>query len=94
MAMQIADRLESGKVHVNEPTVADEAYAPFGGVRNSGNGGRLGGPAANIEAFNQTQWVTVRPTIAPYPFSTPDAAATASSSSDARRWHGRQRTRT
>ncbi|MDQ1673154.1 MAG: benzaldehyde dehydrogenase [Frankiaceae bacterium] len=68
MAMQIADRLESGKVHINEQTVADEANAPFGGVKDSGNGGRLGGAAANIEAFTETQWVTVRPSIAPYPF--------------------------
>src|SRR3954469_21004438 len=56
MAMQIADGLESGKVHINEQTVADEAYAPFGSVKDSGNGGRLGGPAPNIEAFTETQW--------------------------------------
>lgn len=68
MAMQIADRLESGKVHINEQTVADEVYAPFGGVKNSGNGGRIGGAEANIEAFTETQWLTVRSSIAPYPF--------------------------
>jgi benzaldehyde dehydrogenase (NAD) len=67
-AMRIADRVESGKVHINEQTVDDEANAPFGGVKDSGNGGRLGGATANIEAFTETQWLTVRPDIAPYPF--------------------------
>lgn len=68
MAMRIADRLETGKVHINEQTVADEANAPFGGMKASGNGGRLGGAQANIESFTETQWLTVRPEIAPYPF--------------------------
>jgi benzaldehyde dehydrogenase (NAD) len=40
---------------------------PFGGVGASGNGSRFGG-AANIEAFTDTQWLTVRAEIAPYPF--------------------------
>lgn len=68
MAMGIADRLHTGKVHINEQTVADEANAPFGGMKHSGNGGRLGGAQANIESFTETQWLTVRPEIAPYPF--------------------------
>ena len=67
-AMKIADRLKSGKIHINEQTVSDEANAPFGGVGDSGTGSRLGGAAANIEAFTETQWLTVRPEIAPYPF--------------------------
>lgn len=67
-AMKIADRLESGKVHINEQTVSDEANSPFGGVKDSGNGGRIGGPAANMEAFTELQWLTMRPEIAPYPF--------------------------
>ncbi|QVT81775.1 Benzaldehyde dehydrogenase [NAD(+)] [Nocardioides aquaticus] len=67
-AMKIADRVRSGKVHINEQTVSDEANAPFGGVGASGTGSRFGGAAANIEAFTETQWLTVRPDIAPYPF--------------------------
>lgn len=67
-AMKIADRIDSGKIHINEQTISDEANAPFGGVKNSGNGSRVGGPQANIESFTETQWVTVRPDIAPYPF--------------------------
>ncbi|GAB3556014.1 benzaldehyde dehydrogenase [Spelaeicoccus albus] len=67
-AMEVADRVESGKVHINEQTVSDEANAPFGGVGASGTGSRFGGAAANIDAFTEIQWLTVRPTIAEYPF--------------------------
>jgi len=67
-AMKIADAVPSGIVHINEQTVADEANAPFGGVGASGTGSRFGGAAANIEAFTETQWLTLRPDIAPYPF--------------------------
>lgn len=33
----------------------------------SGTGARFGG-AANLDAFTETRWVTVRGDIAPYPF--------------------------
>lgn len=67
-AMKIADRIRSGIIHINEQTVSDEANAPFGGTSFSGNGSRIGGARANLDAFTETQWVTVRPEIAPYPF--------------------------
>ncbi|MGM7671246.1 benzaldehyde dehydrogenase [Microbacterium sp. A93] len=67
-AMRLADMVHSGKVHINEQTVSDESNAPFGGVGASGTGSRFGGYAANIEAFTETQWLTMRPEIAPYPF--------------------------
>ena len=67
-AMEIADAVPSGIVHINEQTVADEPNIPFGGVGASGNGSRFGGAEANIEAFTEVQWLTVRPDIAPYPF--------------------------
>jgi benzaldehyde dehydrogenase (NAD) len=67
-AMRIADAVECGKVHINEQTVADEANAPFGGMGASGTGSRFGGAQPNIEAFTETQWLTVRSDIAPYPF--------------------------
>ncbi|MEU0489294.1 benzaldehyde dehydrogenase [Nocardiopsis sp. NPDC006139] len=67
-AMRIADRIDTGKLHINEHTVADEANAPFGGWRDSGTGSRFGGAQANIEAFTETQWLTVRPDIPGYPF--------------------------
>ena len=67
-AMKIADRIHSGIIHINEQTVGDEANIPFGGVGASGTGSRFGGAEANIEAFTETQWLTVRSDIAPYPF--------------------------
>lgn len=67
-AVGVADRVEVGKVHINEQTVSDEPQAPFGGFKDSGNGTRIGGHAANIESFTETQWLTVRPDIAECPF--------------------------
>jgi benzaldehyde dehydrogenase (NAD) len=68
MAMAIADAIPSGIIHINEQTVADEANAPFGGIAASGTGSRFGGSRANIDAFTETQWLTVRAAIASYPF--------------------------
>lgn len=65
--MELADRIPSGIVHINDQTVNDEAVVPFGGVGASGTGSRFGGAEANIEAFTETQWVTMRGQIAPYP---------------------------
>ncbi len=66
--MQIADRIPSGIVHINDQTVDDEAVAPFGGVGDSGTGSRFGGTRANLEAFTETQWVTMQADVAGYPF--------------------------
>jgi benzaldehyde dehydrogenase (NAD) len=66
--LELAERIPSGLVHINDQTVNDEAVAPFGGVGASGTGSRHGGPQANIEAFTETQWVTVRGDLPAYPF--------------------------
>jgi benzaldehyde dehydrogenase (NAD) len=66
--LELADRISSGIVHINDQTVNDEAVAPFGGVRDSGTGARFGGPAANVEAFTETQWVTLRSEVPAFPF--------------------------
>jgi benzaldehyde dehydrogenase (NAD) len=67
-ALALADRIPTGIVHINDQTVDDEAVAPFGGRGASGTGARFGGPAANIEAFTDTQWLTMQGTIDKYPF--------------------------
>jgi benzaldehyde dehydrogenase (NAD) len=67
-ALAIAERIPSGIVHINDQTVGDEAVAPFGGVGASGTGARFGGATANLEAFTETQWLTIQGTIARYPF--------------------------
>jgi acyl-CoA reductase-like NAD-dependent aldehyde dehydrogenase len=56
-ALDIAKRIESGICHINGPTVADEAQAPFGGVKGSGYG-RFGGKAAVAE-FTDLRWITI-----------------------------------
>ncbi|ASW54956.1 benzaldehyde dehydrogenase [Plantactinospora sp. KBS50] len=67
-AMALAERIPTGIVHINDQTVSDEAVAPFGGVKASGTGARFGGPAANVSAFTETQWVTMQGTVTRYPF--------------------------
>ena len=67
-ALTLADRIPSGLVHINDQTVNDEAVAPFGGVGDSGTGARHGGTRANLEAFTETQWLTIRAEQPTYPF--------------------------
>jgi benzaldehyde dehydrogenase (NAD) len=64
----LADRIPTGIVHINDQTVNDEANAPFGGIAASGTGSRFGGAEANIDAFTETRWLTVRAQPATYPF--------------------------
>jgi benzaldehyde dehydrogenase (NAD) len=66
--LEVAERIPTGIVHINDQTVNDEANAPFGGVRASGTGSRFGGAEANIEAFTETRWLTMRGEPARYPF--------------------------
>ncbi|MEH1128769.1 benzaldehyde dehydrogenase [Micromonospora sp. CPCC 206061] len=66
--LALADRIPTGIAHINDQTVNDEANAPFGGVGASGTGSRFGGAAANVEAFTETRWVTVRGDVPAYPF--------------------------
>ena len=65
--LDLARQIPTGIVHINEQTVDDEPNIPFGGLGASGTGARFGG-TANLEAFTDTRWVTVRGDIAPYPF--------------------------
>ncbi|MFD1537686.1 benzaldehyde dehydrogenase [Nonomuraea guangzhouensis] len=66
--LALADRVPTGIVHINDQTVSDEANSPFGGIGASGTGARFGGAAANIEAFTETRWVTMRGEPPTYPF--------------------------
>jgi benzaldehyde dehydrogenase (NAD) len=67
-AVELADRIPTGIVHINDQTVNDEANAPFGGTGASGTGSRFGGAQANIDAFTDTRWLTVRSQPAQFPF--------------------------
>ncbi|KAA1424958.1 aldehyde dehydrogenase family protein [Mumia zhuanghuii] len=66
--LELAGHIPTGIVHVNDQTVNDEANAPFGGLGASGTGSRHGGAEANIEAFTETRWVTLRSEPPTYPF--------------------------
>jgi acyl-CoA reductase-like NAD-dependent aldehyde dehydrogenase len=64
--LSLARLIESGIVHVNDQTVADEPQMPFGGVKDSG-WGRFGGRAA-MEEFTELRWVTVQSGTRHFPF--------------------------
>jgi len=66
-ALEIAQRIPTGIVHINDQTVNDEANSPFGGVGSSGTGSRHGGAQANIDAFTETRWITLRREPGQYP---------------------------
>jgi aldehyde dehydrogenase (NAD+) len=55
-AMRFCERIDTGIVHVNSPTVGGEAHLPFGGMKATGVGEREMGRTA-IEFY--TQWKTV-----------------------------------
>ena len=56
-ALRLTEELDTGMVHVNGPTIQDEAHIPFGGVKESGMG-REGGHFS-IEEMTELKWVTV-----------------------------------
>jgi acyl-CoA reductase-like NAD-dependent aldehyde dehydrogenase len=62
----LAQRIDSGIVHVNDQTVADEPQMPFGGVKDSGFG-RFGGQAV-VDEFTELRWTTIRSDSHPFPF--------------------------
>ncbi|MEW2624103.1 aldehyde dehydrogenase family protein [Streptomyces sp. NPDC048106] len=70
--LALADRIPSGLVHINDQTINDEPVAPFGGLGDSGNGARHGGHATNLDAFTDTQWVTMRPEAARHTVFAPE----------------------
>ncbi|MEV4314034.1 aldehyde dehydrogenase family protein [Actinocrispum sp. NPDC049592] len=64
--LHVARRLQTGIVHINDQSVADEPQAPFGGFKASGYG-RFGG-RWGLEAFTNTRWLTLATQQAHYPF--------------------------
>ncbi len=55
----MASRLRTGIAHINDQTINDNAFVPFGGRGASGNGTRYGAEHS-LEEFTQWQWLTVR----------------------------------
>jgi benzaldehyde dehydrogenase (NAD) len=63
----VADQLRTGIVHVNDQTLNNDAFAPFGGIGASGNGSRFGSQSSWDE-FTQWQWLTLRDQPHGFPF--------------------------
>jgi len=63
----VAEQLTTGIVHVNDQTLNNDAYAPFGGTGASGNGSRFGSQSSWDE-FTQWQWLTLRDQAHGFPF--------------------------
>lgn len=64
-AMEVAQQIEAGQVHVNGPTIGDVPQVAFGGLKNSGYG-RFNGKEC-INEFTETRILTVRKNVH-YPF--------------------------
>ena len=64
--LAVAERIETGIVHINDQSVHDEPQVPFGGVKDSG-WGRFGGHAA-LEEFTELRWISMQRTPRQYPF--------------------------
>jgi acyl-CoA reductase-like NAD-dependent aldehyde dehydrogenase len=65
-ALDVAQRIDTGSVHINGSTVANEAQAPYGGTKSSGFG-RFDGRAV-IDEFTELKWITIEPSGQGYPF--------------------------
>jgi len=65
-AMELAEGLEAGMVHINGPSVRDEPVIPFGGVKNSGLG-REGGHFS-MDELTELKWITVQVGKNQFPF--------------------------
>ena len=57
-ALEYARQIQSGMVHINGPSISDEAHVPFGGRGDSGFGRE--GTEADLETYTELKWVTVR----------------------------------
>lgn len=64
--VRMARRIETGMVHINDTTIADEPIVPFGGEKQSGIG-RLNG-RASIDELTTQQWVSVNHGRRQYPY--------------------------
>lgn len=64
--VRVAQRIETGMIHVNDGTIADEAVVPFGGEKNSGVG-RLNGEST-VDAFTTVKWISIQHGRSRFPF--------------------------
>lgn len=58
LAFRAVQDLEVGITYINAPTIGAEVHLPFGGIKNTGNGGREAGTTA-IEEFTEIKSVFI-----------------------------------
>ena len=58
LAFRAIEDLETGITYINAPTIGAEVHLPFGGTKNTGNGGREAGTSA-IDEFSELKTVFV-----------------------------------
>jgi len=58
LAFRAIDDFESGITYINAPTIGAEVHLPFGGIKNTGNGGREAGTTA-IDEFTEIKTVFI-----------------------------------
>lgn len=63
--VDVAKKIKSGMVHINDQSVNDEAHVPFGGEKDSGIG-RFNGEWA-IDKFTKVKWIGVQSGYREYP---------------------------
>ncbi|MFF2950779.1 aldehyde dehydrogenase family protein [Kitasatospora sp. NPDC057965] len=64
--VRVAQRIETGMIHVNDGTIADEPVVPFGGEKSSGVG-RLNGEST-VDAFTTVKWISIQHGRSRFPF--------------------------
>ncbi|MFC4448207.1 aldehyde dehydrogenase family protein [Halorussus aquaticus] len=64
--MKIAERLDTGMVHVNDQPVNDEAHVPFGGTNASGVGGY--NTTEILDEVTEKKWISLQHEPREYPF--------------------------
>lgn len=58
LAMELAERVEAGCVHINDGSIVTTLRAPFGGVKNSGVGRENG--KFSVEEYTELKWITIQ----------------------------------
>ncbi|NEU56333.1 aldehyde dehydrogenase family protein [Halorussus sp. MSC15.2] len=64
--MEIAERLDTGMVHVDDQPVNDEAHVPFGGTNASGVGGY--NTTEILDEVTEKKWISLQHEPREYPF--------------------------
>ncbi|QLC35152.1 aldehyde dehydrogenase family protein (plasmid) [Halarchaeum sp. CBA1220] len=66
VAKDIADRMETGNVHINDQPINDEAHVPFSGIGASGMGHY--NSDAFLDEVTETKWISIQHDARDYPF--------------------------